>query len=70
MRRLYDELKRAQHLRHSGRMQLGLFLKKKGLSLNESLKFWEYHFSPKIGAEKFQRQYAYSIRHNYGKEGK
>ncbi|KRY24385.1 DNA primase large subunit, partial [Trichinella britovi] len=49
---------------------LGLFLKKIGLSLNESLKFWEYHFRPKIDAEKFQRQYAYSIRHNYGEEGK
>ncbi|KRY25214.1 DNA primase large subunit, partial [Trichinella britovi] len=47
MRRLYDDLKRAHHLRHGGRMQLGLFLKKL-----------------------FQRQYAYSIRHNYGEEGK
>ncbi|KRY45047.1 DNA primase large subunit [Trichinella britovi] len=55
MRRLYDELKRAHHLRHGVQMQLGLFLKKK----------W-----PKIDAEKFQRQYAHSIRHNYGKEGK
>ncbi|KRX15056.1 DNA primase large subunit, partial [Trichinella nelsoni] len=70
MRRLYDELKSAHHLRHGGRMQLGLFLKKIGLSLNESLKFWEYHFRPKIDADKFQRQYAYSIRHNYGEEGK
>ncbi|KRZ82392.1 DNA primase large subunit [Trichinella sp. T8] len=69
-RRLYDELKRAHHLRHGGQMQLGLFLKKIGLSLNESLKFWEYHFRLKIDAEKFQSQYAHSIRHNYGKEGK
>ncbi|KRY03214.1 putative DNA primase large subunit, partial [Trichinella britovi] len=52
MPRLYDDLKRAHHLRLGGRMQLGLFLKKIGLSLNESLKFWEYHFRPKIDAEK------------------
>jgi len=35
MRNLYDELKRNNHLKHMSRLQLGLFLKGAGLSLEE-----------------------------------
>lgn len=41
-----------------------------GLSLDEALKFWRNSFEPKIDSDQFTKQYAYSIRHNYGKEGK
>lgn len=51
-------------------MQLGLFLKGFGLPMEEALLFWRQEFSPRIDSETFDKQYAYNIRFNYGKEGK
>ncbi|KAI4384225.1 hypothetical protein MLD38_002408 [Melastoma candidum] len=70
MRHLYAKLKEDHHLKHAGRMQLGLFLKGVGLKLDDALAFWRAEFSQKVGAERFEKEYAYNIRHNYGKEGK
>ena len=50
-------------------MQYGLFLKGIGLSVDEALLFWRTAFSA-IPDDKFQKEYAYNIRHNYGLEGK
>lgn len=70
MRNLHEGLKRDNHLKHFGRLQYGLFLKAAGLTLEESLLFWRTEFTKKIDLEKFDKQYAYNIRHSYGKEGK
>ncbi|XP_020106509.1 probable DNA primase large subunit isoform X1 [Ananas comosus] len=70
MRHLFDKLREDHHLKHGGRIQLNLFLKGVGLKLDDALAFWKEEFSKKVGAERFDKEYAYSIRHNYGKEGK
>ncbi|KAL6566027.1 hypothetical protein OROHE_005082 [Orobanche hederae] len=70
MRHLFEKLREDHHLKHKGRMQLGLFLKGVGLKLDDALAFWKAEFSRKVGAERFDKEYAYGIRHNYGKEGK
>ncbi|XP_026382202.1 probable DNA primase large subunit [Papaver somniferum] len=70
MRHLFEKLREDHHLKHGGRMQLGLFLKGVGLNLDDALTFWKAEFSQKVGSERFDKEYAYSIRHNYGKEGK
>ncbi|KAM6916089.1 DNA primase large subunit [Xenentodon cancila] len=71
MRQLHQALREHHHLRHGGRMQYGLFLKGIGLSLEQALQFWRSEFiRGKVDADKFDKAYAYSIRHNYGKEGK
>nr|KAJ0223764.1 hypothetical protein LSAT_V11C200073070 [Lactuca sativa] len=70
MRHLFDSLREDHHLKHGGRMQLGLFLKGVGLKLDDALAFWKAEFSQKVGAERFDKEYAYGIRHNFGKEGK
>ncbi|VDP80487.1 unnamed protein product [Echinostoma caproni] len=70
MAQLHEALKTQHHLRHAGRMQYGLFLKGIGVPLEESLKFWRNSFAPKYDSDQFAKNYAYNIRHNYGKEGK
>lgn len=70
MRHLFEKLREDHHLKYGGRMQLGLFLKGVGLKLDDALAFWKSEFSKKVGPERFDKEYAYSIRHSYGKEGK
>lgn len=71
MRQLHQALRGNHHLRHGGRMQYGLFLKGIGLSLEQALQFWRMEFiRGKVDADKFDKAYAYGIRHMFGKEGK
>lgn len=39
-----------------------------GLTVEESLMFWRSKF--KVDSDKFEKNYAYNIRHSYGQEGK
>lgn len=41
-----------------------------GLSMEENLQFWEREFTKIMTVEQFNKNYAYNIRHSYGKEGK
>eukprot|EP00002_Diphylleia_rotans_P020738 TRINITY_DN4025_c0_g1_i1.p1 TRINITY_DN4025_c0_g1~~TRINITY_DN4025_c0_g1_i1.p1 ORF type:complete len:435 (-),score=86.33 TRINITY_DN4025_c0_g1_i1:327-1631(-) len=70
MRSIYDSVQETSHAKHGGRMQLGLFLKAIGLSLDDSLTYWRREFTKKMPVDKFDKTHAYNIRHNYGKEGK
>lgn len=70
MRNLYDRLKRDHHLKHFGRLQLGLFLKGIGLPLDEAIVFWRKMYGSTMSDDKFNKEYKYNIRHSYGQEGK
>ncbi|OMJ27050.1 DNA primase large subunit [Smittium culicis] len=70
MLNLHQALMEKSHLKHSGRMQYGLFLKGIGLKLQEALIFWKSSFSKHVNEQKFNKDYAYNIRHNYGVEGR
>lgn len=69
MRQLHEHLRSAHHMKHGGRIQYGLFLKGIGVTLEDSLRFWREEFTKLIDLDKFEKQYAYNIRYNYGKEG-
>lgn len=69
MQHLYGAVMTDHHLRHAGRMQLGLFLKGAGLTMEESLMFWRQAFAARTPGDKFDKEYSYNIRHSYGKEG-
>eukprot|EP00270_Netrium_digitus_P009278 TRINITY_DN281_c0_g2_i1.p1 TRINITY_DN281_c0_g2~~TRINITY_DN281_c0_g2_i1.p1 ORF type:complete len:343 (-),score=90.76 TRINITY_DN281_c0_g2_i1:262-1290(-) len=70
MRNLFSKLREEHHLKYNGRLQLGLFLKGIGLRLEDAMAFWRSELPLKVGMDKFEKEYAYSIRHIYGKEGK
>ncbi|GMR55937.1 hypothetical protein PMAYCL1PPCAC_26132 [Pristionchus mayeri] len=67
---IQSHLRKNHHLKHGARRQYGLFLKAIGLSLEEALAFFREEFTHKMDSDKFEKQYAYNIRHMYGKEGK
>ncbi|KAG6444005.1 DNA primase large subunit [Manduca sexta] len=69
MRQLHEQLRMAHHLKHGGRLQYGLFLKGIGVTLEDSLRFWRDEFTKIMELDKFEKQYAYNVRYNYGKEG-
>lgn len=59
------------HLKYNGRQQLGLFLKGIGLNVDEAIKFWSFQFTKNnnMSMEKFNKEYKYNVRHQYGLEG-
>lgn len=69
MRMCHEILRTKHHHKHGGRLQYGLFLKGIGITLEDSLKFWREEFIKIMDLEKFEKYYAYNIKHNYGKVG-
>jgi len=70
MRAAHGALRRHHKLKHDARLQYGLFLKGIGMSLEESLHFWQHEFTRTMTPDEFLKRYAYNVRHSYGKEGK
>ncbi|MEA2071347.1 MAG: hypothetical protein U9O98_08660 [Asgard group archaeon] len=69
---LYNEVMSKGHLGHNERFQLGLFLKKMGMPLQEQMRFWYRNAVDNAGIsfDQFERGNAgYIIRHMYGLEG-
>lgn len=69
MKALHYNLKREHKLKHWGRLQYGLFLKGAGLGIEGIIQFFETHFGKIMGHDQFVKDYSYSFRHMYGKEG-
>lgn len=69
MRICHETLRIKHHLKHFARLQYGLFLKGIGVTLEDSLRFWQEEFTKMMDYEKFNKSYTYNIRYNYGKEG-
>ncbi|KCV72406.1 hypothetical protein H696_01802 [Fonticula alba] len=69
MREMHRHLNTVHHMKHTGRRQFGLFLKGLGVPMEESLAYWKRAFGPKIAPDAFDRNYAYNIRYDYGREG-
>lgn len=67
MRLLYDMLKKHHHLKHHGRMQLWLFLKGAGMTVEDQLRWWGSLWA---NNKVFEKEIRYNIRHAYGLEGK
>ncbi len=71
MKFLMVRLKTTGYLSHGERLQLGLFLKRLGMSLEEQLKFWYQSAVDNVGMswEEFDKKAGYIIRHIYGLVG-
>lgn len=70
MQHMHKKLRENHHLKHTGRLTYGLFLKGIGVTLEDAMHFWRSEFTKAMPADKFDKQYAYNVRYNYGKEGK
>merc|ERR1719369_2291628 len=72
MKSMQEVLVTSHHLKYKARLQYGLFLKGIGLTLEDAMKFFRGEFIKRgdTDADKFDKEYAYGIRYNYGKEGK
>ncbi len=71
MRMLLSRLESTGYLTHGERLQLGLFLKRLGMTLEEQMEFW-YKFSvDNVGMswEEFNKKGGYHVKHIYGVVG-
>ncbi|MHA2176468.1 MAG: hypothetical protein ACXACP_01470 [Candidatus Hodarchaeales archaeon] len=71
MLQLYFEFEKAGRLIHVQRLQMGFFLKKIGMGVEEQLHYWYEKSVDNVGQSysEFKRTSGYQIRHLYGLEG-
>lgn len=65
---IIETMKKDQHLKFNNRQILIRYLKECGLSVNDCIEFFRSNFS--CDQNRFEREFVYTIRHNYGLEGK
>lgn len=66
MRVLHKALRKNHHLTNGGRIQYGLFLKGIGIPLSAAMTFWKNEFTQVMSEKKFEKEYSYYIKFNYG----
>ncbi|XP_077297556.1 uncharacterized protein LOC143919218 [Arctopsyche grandis] len=77
MKNLHNILRTKHRLSHNERFRYSLFLKDIGLSLQDSIYFWQKEYSKPCDGKvscshswlKDEKKYVYSLRHLYGLEG-
>ncbi|RZC43107.1 DNA primase large subunit [Asbolus verrucosus] len=70
MRHMHETLRATHHLKHQCRLNYGLFLKGIGLLYEDAMRFWRDEFTKKIDSNNFDKNYAYNVKHQYGKVGR
>ena len=70
MTQIHGALKSEHKHKHWSRLQFGLFLQGAGLSMEDHVAFLQAEFTKIMSAEQFTKNYAYSVRHMHGREGK
>lgn len=69
MRNIHEHFRANHHIRHGSRLQYGFFIKGIGVKYEDAMNFWRDEFTKLIDANKFEKQYAYIFKHQYGKVG-
>ncbi|CAH1164056.1 unnamed protein product [Phaedon cochleariae] len=69
MRHMHEILRSTHHLKHRCRLQYGLFIKGIGVLYEDAMEYWKKEFTKTMDHEKFEKQYAYEFKHQYGKVG-
>ncbi|MFX0115064.1 MAG: hypothetical protein ACFFB3_11000 [Candidatus Hodarchaeota archaeon] len=71
MRILIGKVEKTGYLTHFERLELGFFLKRVGMSIDEQLRFWYEKSVDNVGLtyDEFVRKKGYQIRHIYGLVG-
>lgn len=77
MKNLQNTLKEKHRLAHHDRYNFSIFLKEIGLSMEDSMRFWQGEYSKEQAScakcshswKENEKKYRYSIRHLYGLEG-
>ena len=68
MKSMQCALTDSHHLKYKARLQYGLFLKGIGLSMEDAIRYFRGEFvRGPVDPEKFDKEYTYGIRYNYGK---